>query len=132
MHLRTISQAVTWWIQASSGMLLIACCTALSMRAGMENWALAFRIAATTPWFVERRVQPGADHRPGADRAGGADRVGQESPGAPRGVDRALAEPVGGDDRGADRRGHDAQQRVQPSDLVVPVVDSLFEEDTDG
>ena len=49
MHLRTISQEVTWWIQASSGMLLIACCTTLSMRAVMVNCALAFRIAATTP-----------------------------------------------------------------------------------
>jgi len=36
---------------SSSGMPLIAFCTALSIRAVMENWAFAVRIAVTTEWL---------------------------------------------------------------------------------
>jgi hypothetical protein len=44
----------------------------------------------------------------------------------PRGVDRALAEPMPHDNLGAHRGGSGAQQRIQPFNLVVSVPVALF------
>ncbi|MET3808867.1 hypothetical protein ABIB25_005897 [Nakamurella sp. UYEF19] len=88
--------------QACSGIALIAAVIAGSIGGGDGKPGAGGQDRGDDAVVVERRIQPGADHRrrvTGAARCG--DRIGKELPRAAGGIHRPFAQAVPDDDRPA-------------------------------